>query len=93
MRAPGVLVAEIDDTWVAYSALSGETHLLNDTSVAILDLLSPEVPTSQASVCASLVADSGLPLHEVETLLSGVWDTFLSAGLARVAPVADDMAP
>lgn len=83
VRAPGSLIEPIGDSWVAFSALSGETHLLNDTSVAILDLLSPEQPTSHEAVCAELTSASGLDQCEVEHLLAGMWETFLKAGLAR----------
>jgi PqqD family protein of HPr-rel-A system len=93
LRAPGVLIAEIDDTWVAFSAVSGETHLLNDTSVAILELLSIDVPVSESSVCASLSADSGLAVHEVKALIDGVWETFLTAGIAVQAPAGLDSTP
>ncbi len=83
VRAPGVQVEAIGDTWGAFSTLSGETHLLNASSVAILDMLFPEQPISHESVCNELMVESGLGRSAVEQLLLGTWETFIRAGLVR----------
>lgn len=93
LRAPGVLIEALDDTWVVFSALSGETHLLNDSSVALLDLLSPEMPRTHDSICAALAEDTGLPHIEVESLIQGAWEMLITGGLVRECPPAHSRVP
>jgi PqqD family protein of HPr-rel-A system len=85
-RAPGVRLEALPGCWVAFSATSGETHLLNDTCAAIVDLLSDDETRSEAQVVAALAAESGSPVPDVQGLLGEVWNTLLDAGLLRRVP-------
>jgi len=92
-RAPGVQVEALagdgGDEWVAFSALSGETHLINETSAAIVDLLDEEVPASIDSIVDRIVGETGLPHDEVRLLLADAWELLLHGGLIRAVTVTD----
>ena len=83
VRAPGLLLEPLDDVWGAYSSLSGETHLLNDESVAIVEALEATRPFSVAAVSELLALDCGLPAAEVEQVIGAAWDQLIEAGLIR----------
>jgi PqqD family protein of HPr-rel-A system len=86
VRAPGVLKAPLGEGWVVFSSLSGETHLVNGESVAVLETLSPEFPLSAAQVCETLAHEYELQASELEATLAGSWGGLVEAGLIR--PVA-----
>ena len=96
-RAPGVQVEALagdgGDEWVAFSALSGETHLINETSAAIVDLLDEEVPASIDSIVDRIVGETGLPHDEVRLLLADAWELLLHGGLIRAVTVTDHHGP
>jgi len=96
-RAPGVRVEALagdgGDEWVAFSALSGETHLINETSAAIVDLLDEEVPASIDSIVDRIVGETGLPHDEVRLLLADAWELLLHGGLIRAVTVTDHHGP
>jgi len=83
VRAPGVLFEPLGGLWGAYSALSGETHLLNDESVAIVEALGLAQPLSTQAVCELLATDCGLPSAAVEQAIGAAWEQLLEAGLIR----------
>ena len=83
VRAPGVLKAPLGEGWVVFSSLSGETHLVNGESVAVLETLSPEVPLSARQVCETLAHEYGLQVSELEATLAGSWGGLVEAGLIR----------
>ena len=84
VRAPGVLVESLDGIWCAYSALSGETHLLNNESAAIVEALDPAQPLSAAAVCELLAQDCGLAPAEIQQTVGATWEQLIEAGLIRV---------
>ncbi len=87
LRAPGVWVAPLgEDGFAAYSALSGESHVVNHESVAVLEALDPLMPMSAASVCQRLAHEHGLAADELEDALAMAWESLISAGLVRLAP-------
>ncbi len=81
LRAPGVLTEPLGDGWVVYSALSGETHLVNDESVEVLNALDERLPRSTAEVCRNLAALFEVDVAELEATLSGSWAALVEAGL------------
>ena len=81
LRAPGVLTEPLGDGWVVYSALSGETHLVNGESVEVLNALDERRPRSAAEVCQSLAALFEVDVAELEATLSGSWAALVEAGL------------
>jgi PqqD family protein of HPr-rel-A system len=86
VRVPGTLIERLaDDAWAAYSPACGESHLLNETSVAVLGLLDESAATPADAVCAALAADRGLPVAAVSALLAGAWTNLVQAGLVRQA--------
>ena len=86
LRAPGVLTAELGEGWVVFSSLSGETHLVNGESVAVLEALETDVPQSAAQVCETLAHEYELAATELLGTLAGSWGPMLEAGLIRQAP-------
>jgi len=87
------LAGDGGDEWVAFSALSGETHLINETSAAIVDLLDEEVPASIDSIVDRIVGETGLPHDEVRLLLADAWELLLHGGLIRAVTVTDHHGP
>lgn len=88
-RVPGLRITSLDDeTWAAYSPVSGETHLLNETAAAIVELLGECGLMSADEVCAALARDSGLSAGAVATTLGDVWSTLQRSGLVRAIAAA-----
>ena len=86
LRAPGVLTAALGEGWVVFSSLSGETHLVNGESVAVLEALETDVPQSAVEVCETLAHDYELAATELLVTLAGSWGPMVEAGLIRQAP-------
>ena len=86
---PGALIEEVGDMWVAFSAASGETHLLNVESAAFLEVLSEE-PRTLNEAGELLASESGRPAPELLPLLKDAAATLTAVGLIRyvAAPLA-----
>lgn len=84
---PGVLMETLGEHWAVFSPASGESHLLNDSSAAILEMLTGTPGLHADHICAVLAADTGAVRSEVEPLVDEALRTFVTAGLVRV--VAD----
>lgn len=80
---PGVLVEPLGDSWVCYSPASGQTHLLNDESAAVLEVLAMPDGMSPSRVCEALAADSGVAVGEIEQALAAAWRLLVDSGLIR----------
>ena len=85
---PGVLMEPLGEHWAVFSPASGESHLVNDTSAALLEIFKSNPAISSDQACAILAADVGLPGAEVEPLVTEALRTFVTAGLVRVVRVA-----
>lgn len=81
LRAPGVLTEPLGDGWVVFSALSGETHLVNDESVEVLNALDERLPRTTAEVAQHLAALFEVDAAEMGATLSGSWTALVEAGL------------
>ncbi len=79
----GVLVEPLGDHWAAFSPASGESHLINDTSAALLEALAGQSPSTLGQACEALAGDLGALPAEVDGLVREAFDTFLPAGLVR----------
>ena len=93
LRAPGVLTAALGEGWVVFSSLSGETHLVNGESVAVLEALETDVPQSAEQVCDTLAHDYELAATELLVTLAGCWGPMVEAGLIRQAPAILPFSP
>ena len=87
--ASGVRLEPLDDTWASYSAISGETLLLNGEAASILELLE-QAPMDAASVAAALASSAAMDLTEMNEKLRCVWDQLLSVGLVQLQPQASE---
>ncbi len=86
-RSKGLLIEPIGHIWAAFSPLSGETTLLNDESVAVLEVLL-EVGASDAdSVALQLAADSGMDVFRLRDIVEDCWPRLVDAGLVRQADI------
>jgi hypothetical protein len=81
LRAAGVRVRPLGDGWVAHSAISRETHLLNEEAVAVLEALDESVPRSRQQVADALSADYGVGAAELLATLEPMWDGLVASGL------------
>lgn len=86
LRAPGVLTEPLGNGWVVFSALSGETHLVNDESVEILNALDEQSPRSTDEVCRHLAATFEVDVAEIEATLMDSWAVLIQAGLIVQPP-------
>ena len=84
-RVAGVVVEPLDVFWAAFSPASGQTHLLNDASAAILEVLADGACTAD-EVAAQLAADSGETLATVAAALAGCWPVLVDCGLVAARP-------
>jgi PqqD family protein of HPr-rel-A system len=78
-----VLFEPLGGGWVAFSSLSGESHLLNAESVAVVETLDLLQPRTAEEVTELLAADSGIPAAELTEKLADAWSMLLQAGLIR----------
>jgi hypothetical protein len=85
LRAPGVRVRPLGVAWVAFSALSRETHLLNDEAVAVLDALHETTARTQDQVAEALSVNYSTPASDLLLLLEPVWESLIGSGLVRRA--------
>lgn len=84
----GTRIEPMGEQWAAYSAVSGETLLLNTEAAAILEWLS-ERPMDEAAIAQALAAETGDDASTIAAALRHTWDQLLSAGLVR-ALAGDD---
>lgn len=82
-RVPGVLVESLGEFWACYSPASGQTHLLNDESAAVLEILGMHDAMSPSMVCQALGADSGVAVGEIEQTMTAAWRLLVDTGLIR----------
>lgn len=80
-RAPGVVLRPLGEGWAAFSGLSGESHLLNEESVAVIELLDTEVGRDEQHIAQALSSDCGIPVAELAASLAQGWSSLLDAGL------------
>ena len=85
---PDILMEPLGDHWAVFSPASGESHLVNDSSAALLEIFKSNPAISAEQACSVLAADVGLPVADVEPLVSEALRTFVTAGLVRVAQAA-----
>ena len=83
--APGVQLEGLGEGWVAFSALSGETHQLNPEAAAVLEWLAAG-PMTEAALCTGLAADTGVDNDTIRATLHEVWPALDAAGLIRTEP-------
>lgn len=83
MLADGVRIEHLGNLWASYSALSGETQLLNHEAASVLELLS-NGPIDSAAVTQTLAADSQSCVDGVREALHHTWDQLLAAGLVEI---------
>lgn len=80
--AEGVRIAPLDSAWATFSAVAGDTLMLNTEAAAILELLA-DGPADVAQVAQTMADESGSDVVEVSTALLHVWEQLLSAGLVE----------
>lgn len=84
-RVPGLMLEPVAHLWAAFSPLTGETSLLNDESVAILETLQDGAMTSY-EVCIGLASDSGIPAQTLAEVVEECWPRLVEAGYVRKLP-------
>lgn len=81
-RTGGVLIEPMGHLWAAFSPATGETTLLNDETVSILEVLGLGAATTE-DVCVSLSADTGLDVDVLTQTVEASWLRLIEAGLVR----------
>lgn len=66
-RVEGIRVESIGDEWAAWSPLSGETHVLNHESAAILEVLDESGPLQVSQAAGQLAGDVRAAAAALET--------------------------
>lgn len=89
VRAPDILLESMGEGWAAFSALSSETHLLNNETAAVVETLDPSDALTAFDVAERLADYSGLCPSDMVELLGNTWAMLLEAGLIRLDKGAD----
>ncbi len=76
----GFRIEPLGNAWASFSALSGETVLLNTEAAAILESLASG-PADEAQVAGTLANDAQTDVAKVSDALRHVWDQLVAAGL------------
>ena len=79
------MLEPLGSCWAAYSALSGETQLLNHEAAALLEALI-EQPRTLLSVAELLSGETGVPQTSILHLLEDAAIEFEATGLIRAVP-------
>lgn len=79
----GVRVEDLGSFWAAFSPASGQTHLINDESCALLDWLQGRPSGSSAEAADALAEEAGLPAAELLDHIDRGWAPLLTAALVR----------
>jgi PqqD family protein of HPr-rel-A system len=79
----GVRLEPLEETWGAFSPVSGDTLQLNTEAAAILELLAPG-PLDETAICTALASDTDMDPGDLAELFRHVWDQLLSTGLVQV---------
>ena len=93
VRAAGLRLASLGEGWAAFSALSGESHLLSDEAVAVIGVLDADRPLTASQVAQALSVDYDQCASEIEVTLSDSWISLIEAGLVCQAPINLDHRP
>lgn len=78
-----MLIEDLGDSWAAFSPASGGSHLLNDSSAAIIEVLSSARTMSEAAICAALALETDQTPADIEPAVRAHWDELIRAGLIR----------
>ena len=78
----GILFEPVGHVWATFSPATGETSLLNDESVSILEVLGTG-PADTIGVCAALVENGDESATALEGLVAQCWPQLVEAGLVR----------
>lgn len=82
--ADGVVWESLDDNMFAvYSGLSGETHLLNETAVWMLEWLAAPGWHHADDLIQRAASEAGVSEVELRVSLGDIWTTFVHDGLVR----------
>jgi hypothetical protein len=81
-RVDDLLIEPLGQAWAAFSPSSGETTLLNDESVAILEVLEAG-PADTAGVCRELLGEERPHDPQMEREIESGWPVMLDNGLVR----------
>ncbi|MCA3240877.1 MAG: HPr-rel-A system PqqD family peptide chaperone [Rubrivivax sp.] len=80
--ADGVVLESLDGTMFAvYSGLSGETHLLNETAVWMLEWLAAPGWHHADDVVHRAASEASVSEEELRASLGDIWTTFVHDGL------------
>jgi PqqD family protein of HPr-rel-A system len=77
-----VTLEAVGPSWVAYSGLSGETHLLNDEAAALVEVFG-EAPRTVSEAAQVVAADAQTSPHLIEYKLQEAAVFLRVAGLIR----------
>lgn len=80
---PGVRVEAVGEQWAAWSPASGETHLLNDESAAVLELLAELGPLNTDEAARHLASETGIDLQQLRSGIEVAWLPLEWAGFVR----------
>ena len=81
-RTEGIVAEPIGDLWAVFCPTSGETSLLNNESMAVLEVLEAG-PAGTAAICGALAEDSGESIEALQGLIETCWAQLVEMGLVR----------
>jgi hypothetical protein len=80
--APGLVWEPLSDrTWAVFSGSSGETHLLNESGLCVLEALSATAWRSEDEVVAHVASATGSSTDEIKPLVAELWRSLADCGV------------
>ncbi len=81
-RNEGILIEPLGHLWAAFCPATGETTLLNDESVSILEILE-EGAADHATICRMLAEDCQVGAASIDAQVEACWPQLIEVGLVR----------
>jgi hypothetical protein len=85
-RTPGTSLAALEDHWVAHSALSNSSHVINEECAAMLRLTPEGSPLPDHAICQLLADEFQEPAEDIACAVAQTWDLLVDVGLLNEHP-------
>ena len=87
-RTPGTTLAPLADAWVAHSALSNSSHVINEECAALVRLTPVDHPLPEDEICQRLAREFGQAAADIADASVAAWDQLVDVGLLTEHPPA-----
>ena len=85
-RTAGASLAPLEGAWVAHSALSNSSHVINEECAAMLRVARVGTPLAEDELCRLLAEEFGQSADSIADAVAGAWDRLVDVGLLNEHP-------